>query len=413
MTSREIVLSALNFQETDKIPLDLSGHRSSGISAIAYNNLRNYLGLEKKPIRVYDMVQQLAIVDEDVLDLFGVDTIEMGRGFLLDDEDWKPWVLPDGTACEVPFYINLKKKGDDWFVYTDDGLELGLQKQGCLYFEQNHFPLLDRDFSTDVFDDLEEQLGNQIWSGAPHPGAHLALTDENLKVMAEKARAFRATTDRAIVGLFGGNMFEIPQMLFRMDNYLLYMAMYPEETFNFSEKLYKIHLETLEKWMSAVGPYIDIVLFGDDLGGQNGPLLSPEMYQSYYKPFHKKLWARAKEVANIKVQLHCCGSVKMLLPDLIDAGLDAINPVQISCNDMETEVLKKEFGDKLTLWGGGCDTQSVLPNATPERVKEHVREQIKIMKPGGGFIFQQVHNIMANVPPENIVAMYEAVKEES
>jgi uroporphyrinogen decarboxylase len=411
MTSREKILSALNFQESGYVPLDLSGHRSSGISAIAYSNLRNYLHLAKKPIRVYDMVQQLAIVDEDVLDFFGVDTIEMGRGFLLEDQDWKPWVLPDGTACEIPFYVNTKKKGDDWFVYTDNGLELGVQKKGCLYYEQNYFPLSERDFSTDLFKDLEEQLGKQIWSAVPHPGAHLPLTDENLKVMAENARALRESTDRAIIGLFGGNMFEIPQMLFRMDNYLLYMAMYPEQTLRFSEKLYDVHLKNLEKWMSAVGPYIDIVLFGDDLGGQNGPLLSPEMYQTYYKPFHKKLWRRAKELAEVKVQLHCCGSVKMLIPDLIDAGLDAINPVQISCDNMDPKILKQEFGDKLTFWGGGCDTQSILPNVTPEEVKEHVREQIEIFKSGGGFVFQQVHNIMANVPPENIVAMFEVVKE--
>jgi len=411
MTGAERIKAALNFNETDKIPVDFSGHRSSGISAIAYNNLRKYLGLEIKPIRVYDMVQQLAIVDNDVLDLFGVDTIEMGRGFLLDDKDWKPWVLPDGTACEIPFYLNVKKKKDDWFLYNDSGLELGSQKKGCLYFEQTFFPLSERDFNKDQFSDLEEQLNNQIWSAVPHPGAHLPLTGENLKVMAEKAKALRESTDRAIIGLFGGNMFEIPQMLFRMDNYLLYMAMYPEQTLSFSEKLYHIHLKNLEKWMSAVGPYIDVVLFGDDLGGQNGPLLSPEMYQTYYKPFHKKLWSRAKELADVKVQLHCCGSVRMLIPDLIEAGLDAINPVQISCDNMDSKTLKKEFGDNLTFWGGGCDTQFVLPNSKPEDVKKHVRQQVEIFKTGGGFVFQQVHNIMANVPPKNIVAMFEAVNE--
>lgn len=411
MTGAERIKAALNFEETGKVPVDFSGHRSSGISAIAYNKLRDYLGLKKKPVRVYDMVQQLAIVDEDVLDIFGVDTLEMGRAFLLDDKDWKPWVLPDGTPCEIPFYVNTSKKGNDWFLYDDSGLEMGVQREGCLYFEQNYFPLSDRDFATDHFDDLEEQLGRQVWSGVPHPGAHLPLTDENLKVMAEKARILQESTSRAIIGIFGGNMFEIPQMLFRMDNYLLYMAMYPEQTLQFSEKLFHLHLKNLEKWLSAVGPYIDIVLFGDDLGGQAGPLLSPEMYQAYYKPFHQKLWARAKELADVKVQLHCCGSVKMLLPDLIDAGLDAINPVQISCDQMDPKELKTEFGDKLTFWGGGCDTQSVLPNVTPSEVKEHVREQIKIFKPGGGFVFQQVHNIMANVPPENIVAMFEAVNE--
>jgi len=411
MTSREKVLAALNFEETGSVPVDLSGHRSSGISAIAYNNLRNYLGLEKKPIRVYDMVQQLAIVHEDILDLFGVDTIEMGRGFLIDDKDWKPWVLPDGTPCEIPYYINVEKKGNDWFLSNDQRLEMGVQREGCLYFEQNYFPLSKRDFGNDSFDDLEEQLVKQVWSGVPHPGAHLPFTDNNLELMADKAHTFRESSNRAVIGIFGGNMFEVPQMLFRMDNYLLYMAMYPEQTLRFSEKLCSLHLRNLERWMAAVGPYIDIVLFGDDLGGQNAPLLSPDMYREYYKPFHKKLWARAKELADVKVQLHCCGSVRMLLPDLIDAGLDAINPVQISCDDMEAEGLKRDFGDKLTFWGGGCDTQDVLPNASPEEIKKHVRNQVRMMREGGGFVFQQVHNIMANVPPENIVALFEAVNE--
>ena len=157
--------------------------------------------------------------------------------------------------------------------------------------------------------------------------------------------------------------------------------------------------------MSAVGPYIDVVLFGDDLGGQQAPLMSPDDYRRLYKPFHKKMWNRAKELANVKVQLHCCGSIYELLPDMIDAGLDAVNPVQISCQGMDPVRLKKEFGDQITFWGGGCDTQLILPRGTLDEVKDHVSEMVGTLSPGGGFIFQQVHNILANVPPENIVAM--------
>jgi len=134
MNSRERVLAALNHQETDRVPIDFGGHRSSGIAAMAYGRLRKHLGLPYKPVRVYDMVQQLAIIDNDVLDLFGVDTIEMGRGFLTDDSQWKPWVLPDGSPCEIPYYLNVEKRGDDWYLLKDDGYELGVQKKGCLYF---------------------------------------------------------------------------------------------------------------------------------------------------------------------------------------------------------------------------------------------------------------------------------------
>jgi len=171
-----------------------------------------------------------------------------------------------------------------------------------------------------------------------------------------------------------------------------------------------IHMANLEKWMGAVGPYVDVVLFGDDLGGQNGPLISPTMYKEILKPHHKKLWNHAKELADVKVMLHCCGSINLLLDDLIDAGLDAVNPVQISCNNMGAAELKAKFGDRLVFWGGGCDTRDVLPNGSYDEIVRHTKEQIQILNASGGFIFQQVHNIMANVAPENICAMFDGTK---
>jgi uroporphyrinogen decarboxylase len=411
MTSRDRVLASLNHRFSDKIPIDFSGHRSSGISALAYPKLRQFLGLAPKPIRVYDLVQQLAIVDEDILDRFGVDTIEMGRGFLTEEKDWKDWVLPDGTPCLIPYYINLEKRDDDWVVFSADGIEFGIQKKGWLYFEQTYFPLMPRGITNDDFSDLEDVLNNTIWTGVVHPGAHLPLDGQGLEEMARRARALRESTDRAVIGLFGGNMFEVPQMLYRMDNYLMAMSLYPEAVVRLSERLCEIYLQNLEKWLGAVGPFIDIILFGDDLGGQTGPLISPEMYRRYFKPYHQKLWSRAKELVDVKILLHCCGGVRELLPDLIDAGLDAINPVQFNCAGMDTTGLKTDFGKDLTFWGGGCDTRDVLPNASPELVRKHVHEQVKTLSPGGGFVFQQVHNILADVPAINIAAMFDAVND--
>jgi uroporphyrinogen decarboxylase len=170
-----------------------------------------------------------------------------------------------------------------------------------------------------------------------------------------------------------------------------------------------MHLQNLEKYLSAVGPYIDIILFGDDLGMQTGPQISPRTYHEFIQPREKQMWSRAKELAEVKVMLHCCGGVYPLLRGLIDAGLDIIQPVQTTCTDMEPERLKREFGRDLCFWGGGCDTRSVLPWGTPQEVADDVRRRIEIFAPGGGFVFQQVHNIMADVPPENVVAMLEAV----
>lgn len=411
MTSRERVRNALSFKQTDRVPIDLSGHRSSGIAALAYPKLRRALGLPARPVRVYDMVQQLAVVDEDVLDIFGIDTLEMGRGFLLEESDWKEWELPDGTPCLVPNYINIEKRDGNWLVLGDSGQELGVQKPGCLYFEQSHFPLMERGIAGDDFSDLPDKLGDTIWTGVVHPGAHLPLDDAGLREMAESGRALRRRTERAIIGLFGGNMFEVPQMLYRMDNYLLDLGMYPDDVLRLSEALCSLYLKDLEKWLSAVGPHIDIIQFGDDLGGQGGPLISPEMYRRFYKPFHEKLWGRAKELAEVKVMLHCCGGVRELLPDLIEAGLDAINPVQINARGMDTGDLKRDFGRDITFWGGGCDTRDILPHGTPEEVRTHVRTQVDRLRPGGGFVFQQVHNILADVPADNILAMYAALKD--
>ncbi|MBN1480132.1 methyltransferase [candidate division KSB1 bacterium] len=411
MTPRDRILTALNHQQPDCVPIDLGGHRSSGIMAIAYNKLKKYLGITSGDIYVYDMVQQLALIEEPIPDLFGIDTIEMGRGFLLNESDWKEWLLPDGTPSKIPSYISLKKRGDDWLLLNDRGLELGVQKKGCLYFEQIYYPLAERGIADDDFCDLEERLGENIWS-IPHPGAHLDINDENqLQQMVAGAKKLRMATDRAIIGLFGGNMFETPQMMYRTDNWLLYHLMYPQQAHAFLEKLAHIHLKNLEKWLSAVGRYIDIILFGDDLGSQSGPLVSVDMYREFYKPYHKMLWNRAKQLADVKVLLHSCGAIEPFIDDFIDAGLDAVNPVQISCSGMDARSLKKKYAGRITLWGGGCDTQSILPDASPDVVKKHVKKQMNILAPGGDFVFQQVHNIMANVPPENIVAMLEAVEQ--
>lgn len=410
MNSRERVKAALNHTEPDRVPVDFGGHRSSGIMAIAYAKLKKALGVTSGGIYVYDMVQQLAIIEPPVLDALGVDVIELGRGFMLDEKDWKDWALPDGTPCRIPAYINVEKRGDDWFLFSDDGVALGIQKKGCLYFEQIHFPLIGREMENDDFSDLTDHFPHTIWTGIPTPGGHFSLDDKGLQRLASGARKLRESTDRAIIGLFGGSFFEVPQFLYRNDNYLMAMGTWPDAMVRLSEKLCEVYMGNLEKWLGAVGPYIDVVLFGDDLGGQSGPLFSPSMYREYYKPYLKKLWSRAKQLADAKIMQHCCGGYEPLLNDMIDAGLDASNPVQITCRGMEPVGLKRKYGDRFCFWGGGCDTRDVLPHGTPQQVKDHVRQQIASFSPGGGFVFQQVHNVMADVPAENIIAMLDAAR---
>ena len=401
MTSRERVLSALDHKEPDRVPVDLSGHRSSGISAILYPKLRQFLGLSPRPVRIYDIKQQLAVVHEDVLDLFGIDTIELGRGFSLDESAWVDWTLPDGTACSVPAWSRPEREPNRWVIRSQSGRVIATMPDGALYFEQAYYPFYEEE---ENLDDLSAAFAESSWTGiATPPGP---VSEDRLRMGAQE---LRKKTDRAIIGLFGGNLLECAQFLYRNDKALMLLAAEPERMHRFLDKLVETHLEKLERFLGAVGEYIDIVLFGDDLGMQTGPQISPQMYRDFFKPRHKMLWNKAKELANVKVMLHCCGGVRELLPDLIEAGLDAINPVQISCRGMAAEELKAEFGRDLTFWGGGCDTRDVLPKGSPEEVAAHVRNQVKIMSPGGGFVFQQVHNIQADVPPENVVAMFEAI----
>jgi uroporphyrinogen decarboxylase len=407
MTSRERVLSALNHREPDRVPLDLSGHRSSGIAAIAYAKLRDFLGLPKKPIRVYDPVQQLAIIDDDVLERFGVDTIELGRAFALTDDYWADWELPDGTPCQMPRWALPERDGNRWVIRSiKTGRVIAQMPDGALYFEQTYWPFAEE---TPDHGRIGDALTESMWTAIASPPGPLVAGPDGTKLLREGARKLRRQTDRAILGLFGGNQLEMGQFLYRNENFFMLLAGEPERAHDFLDRITAMYLGNLEKFLGAAGESIDIIVFGDDLGMQTGPQISPAMYREFFKPRHQMLWNRAKKLAPVKVMLHCCGGVRELLPDLIEAGLDAINPVQISCRGMDAAELKKEFGRDLTFWGGGCDTRDVLPLSSPEQVRQHVLEQLRILAPGGGFVFQQVHNALANVPPQNIAAMLDAV----
>jgi len=394
----------LNHKRPDRIPVDLSGYRSSGISAIVYPKLRAALHLEPRSVDVYDPVQQLAICHEDVLDRLGIDTMELGRGFCLDDKWWCDWTLPDETPCRMPVWAKPERMDRNWVLRSPSGRVIARMPEGSLHFDQVYWPFLDGE---EDFSRIEELYPEHMWTGiASPPGPSVAGIVE----LATGAQALRARTDRAILGLFGGNLLEMGQFYYRMDNFLAMLGSEPDRVHRFLDALVEIHLRNLERYLHAVGDSIDVIVFGDDLGAQNSPQISPRMYREFFKPRHAMMWKRARELADVKVMLHCCGAVRPLLPDLIDAGLDAINPVQISCRGMEAEGLKRDFGRDLTFWGGGCDTQRVLPHAAPEEVRAHVLHQCSVLAPGGGFVFQQVHNILANVPVENILAMYLAVR---
>jgi uroporphyrinogen decarboxylase len=408
MSPRERVLKAFEFKESDQIPLDLSGHRSSGLSASAYPGLRKALGLKPAPIRIYDPVQQLAVLHDDVLDTLGIDTIELGRAFALEDKDWRPWTLPNGTDCFLPEWVNPEREEKRWIIRSKSGRMIAQMPDGAQFFEQIWYPFYEEDSDRS---NIEAAMEESMWHTVVSPPGPLTDGPEGEQLLKKSAEQLRQSTDRAIIGLFGGNLLETGQMLYRNDQFLLMLAMDPPGVHDFLDRLVEIHLKELERFLKAVGNNIDIILFGDDLGMQSGPQMSPEMYREYFKPRHQLMWSKAKQMADVKVMLHCCGGVRELLPDLIDAGLDTINPVQTTARGMEADKLKKDFGKEIVFWGGGCDTQQILPNGTPDEVYNHVKQQLEILTPEGGFVFQQVHNILPEVPPENILAMFSSVKD--
>ena len=412
MTSRERVLCAIGHKEPDKVPIDFGGMRSTGITAVAYGNLKRYLGISAGSTDVYDVVQQLAQPEDPILDYFEADVIDLGRAFLTADEDWKDFTLPDGSAAKIPAYTDFEPDGSGgWLARSPDRMTIGSMPKGAFFLSQAHFPLLEWDGQDlAVLDKLPDLMGRVTWAALPTPPWHAPLTREHLADIRRRAKRLCETTDYAIMVGFGGNLLEWGQYLCRNDQFLMDLLENPGKAEALLDRLTELHLENLEKLLDSVEGYVQIIQMGDDLGTQLAPQISPQMYRRLFKPRHRLIFERVRRRSGIHVFLHSCGAIAPLLPDLIEIGVEIINPVQTSAKGMEPERLKHEFGKDLTFWGGGCDTQRVLPHGTERDIDEHVRRRFDILAPGGGFVFNQVHNILPNVPPQNIVAMIEAAK---
>lgn len=392
-TSRERVLSALLHQEADRLPIDLGGMASTGIMAVAYAQLKEHLGLSGGQIRVFDMEQQLAVVEPELLERFGVDVISLENTLGEDFPDlWKPWKLPNGIPCQIPSGVDLRPddKNGGWLIW-ENGLPGHRMPDSSLYF-------------TRIFHPLAGLTTPEELLAVPRP----LVTDEELALLQMQAKNLFENTEFAIMANFGGNIHEAAQSLRGWAQFMLDLAVGGAFVEDLIEGIVETQLANLSLYLEAVGDYVQIIQFGDDLGTQDRPQMSREMYQQYLKPGHSRLYQHVHANSDCAVFLHSCGSIYPLIPDLIEAGVDILNPVQTSAKDMDPRNLKAEFGDQITFWGGGCDTQQVLPNASPEQIKKHVSEQAEIFAPGGGFVFNQIHNIQADVPPENIVAMFDA-----
>ncbi len=416
MTSRERMQLTLEHKEPDRVPVDLGSSLVTGIHASAYAGLKQALNIAEGEIRVYEPFQMLAEVEESVRQALGVDVY----GIMLPvtifgyrNENWKPFRLFDGTEALVSeHFVYDELPGGDLVQYPEGNRNAppsGRMPRNGFYFDA-----IVRQEPID-----ESRLDPKEWVEQTYG----LFSDEDLHFLEEQSRWYYENTDYALFGNFGGGSFgdiavvvgpHIPYPRGIRDPEEFYISHitrkgYIQEIF---ERTLEIQMKNILMYRQAVGERIQVIeINGNDFGAQNGPFISPQLYRELYKPCHKVMndWVHGN--TSWKTFFHSCGSIVAFLDDLREAGVDILNPVQISAAGMEPEYLKKNYGDDFVFWGGAVDTQHTLPFDTVDQVRREVKENISTFKTGGGYVFNNVHNIQAGVPVENILAMFQAVRE--
>ncbi len=398
MNHRERVLTALRHQEADRVPLDLGGTMDSTIMAVAYRKLRERIGLGPGVTQVSDIYQHTALVEEDVRQALGIDAM-----FVPDEpHEWREGALPDGSPAQFPatFLPQLQDDGSQVTFDAVGNVVLKMPKNGH-YFDPVYCPLAG---ASDVHD-----IGKHIAAIESYDKpSHL---DKSYEDLARKARALHENTDYLLVGFFGGHVFQASQSLRGWQTFLVDLLVNQKFAEALMDHLAEANMRRFERYAETVGPYVHVVQFEDDLGMQDRPILRPELYRKVVKPYHEKLFRFVKSRCDAYLLLHTDGAVAPFIPDFIEMGVDALNPVQVSAAGMDTRTLKREFGRDITFWGAGCDSQATLPFGTPGEVADEVKRRIDDLAPGGGYVFSPIHNVQTEVPPENVVAMFETARE--
>ena len=378
MTSRDRVRAALSHREPDRIPFDLGGTRVTGIHARAYERLRPALGLEPRPARIVDLTQQLAEVEPDVLAALGADV---------------RLVSPRGAAG----YRREVTERDGHRTYTDEwGVGRRMPVDGGLYYDSYAPPL---------YGDIDmAAVDAYAWPDAADPARYAG--------MGEEARRYAEDEGRAVgVGSICGGLTEGLFKLRGFEEGYMDLAGDPALARRVMERVLEVKLAYWERALPEVGEHADVLVEADDLGGQDRTLFSPRTYRELVKPLHRELFDYLHARTDARVFFHTCGAVRELVPDLIEIGVDILNPVQVSAARMDTAELKREFGRDLVFWGGGVDTQRVLGAGSPDDVRAEVLHRVDDLRGDGGFVFAAVHNIQPNVPAANILAMRAALRE--
>ena len=375
MTSRQRMLTALDHQTPDRVPIDLGGNQT-GIHKFAYRALLEHLGIEDE-VSIMDPVQQLARPCEEVLERFHVDTRYIAAGSAAD------------FRGEI---VTRRRDGRLWHDLTDEfGVTWSMPDDRPYYMDVSDHPL-----AHGTVDDLADYP----FPRGDDPGRFEGLRDRALEL--------RNHTPYAVVSGISGVVYETCWYMRGLEQWFTDMLTEPDFCEALREQTLKFWLDFFRVFLDEVGDLVDVIMIGDDLTGQTGPLFRPDFYRQVVKPRQKRLVQYIRSRTDAKIWYHTCGSCLEYIPDLLDNGIHALNPVQIGAAEMDPAELKARFGDRLVFWGGAIDAQHVLPSASPETVRRHVRRNLEIWKPGGGYVFSNVHNVQAGVPAENIVALFDA-----
>lgn len=379
MTSRERVLNCLHHQEPDRVPFDLGSTLVTGVTDIAYKNLLSHLGIGKEKINICDITQQLAEVDEELLQRLRVDM----RGVFL--ENFSNWEF------------KLKEDEDNFYFEDAWGVTWKRPKAGGYDFIPFKHPLSKASSL--------RHIDAYSW---PDPVDCSRIRNLQEKIVRKKKQGY--TVILGSVGMSVG-LFQTATWLQGFEECYANLAANPSLMSGLLDKLVELDMKFWDFFITEVKDHPDVILYADDFGIQNGLLISSEMFRKYFKPRYKKIFTFIKSRCSAYILFHTCGSVYELIPELIEMGVDILNPVQVSAANMDTKRLKKEFGEDIVFWGGGVDTQKILPFGNPQEVRDEVKRRIDDLAPGGGFVFAPVHNIQPDVPPQNIMAMWETLQE--
>lgn len=417
LTSRERVQLTLNHQQPDRVPLDLGSCGQTGMHVTTVYKLRQALGLDAPgtPVKVTEPYQMLGEIKLDLLDAIGADVVGVGgltTMFGYRSEGWKPWTFHDGTPLLVPEDFNTTPESNGDILMYAEG-DTSSPPSACMPAGGWYFDSIIRQ---DPIDDAKLDVADNLEEFGP-------ISDADLQHMALESKRLYEETDKAImvtmpgtgfgdIALVPGPMLKEPRGIRDVAEWYMSTAMRTEYVRAIFDRQCEIALENLPRLYEAVGERVAAVwVSGTDFGAQDRPFLSPAMFKDLYLPFYKRVNDWIHEHTGWKTFIHSCGSVKPLLPYFAEAGFDILNPVQTSAANMDPATLKADHGSSFVFWGGGVDTQHTLPFGTPDDVRAEVRERLEIFGRGGGFVFNPSHNVQALVPVENILAMYETVKE--